>query len=593
MTLRKTRNTRKKTGCCIRRAGKVDYRASFPWRLLKKHEIPRQARDDMQEDLRFSSGLSCRACRDISSCQLRLLFACFALFVVTCLPIRALAAPPPNFLLVYIDDLGWTDTSVEMIKGNPETRSDFYQTPHLERLAREGMVFSDAYAPAPVCTPSRNAMLHGMTPARMLNSTLNYKLAKEEYRGKITIPQALKQANPDYVTAHFGKWHIPSVTPMKAGYDVTEKASGTGNGEGDFLDDMKTFLPEDDPKRMFSLTERTKTFISEQVKAERPFFVQLSHYSVHIWHDSLKETREKYRALPRPAKAMDSDYLPEVEISESAFKHNWLLNYAAMVEDTDRTFGDLLDHLDELGIEDNTYVIFTSDNGGGMRGNPPLRGAKADLTEGGIRVPFIVRGPGVPKGSYCGVPTAGWDLLPTLYELAGGTEPLPGELDGASLADVFRRGNEGNIVRAGKFLVFHFPWYNGEPESAIRQGDFKLLKNLDTRETALYDMRKDLSEQKDLTSDFPEVAASLEQQLTRYLDQVGAETVNQLRGFFLHDIETSWLGNAEKRVEALRPAADGDDPAAQKQLVEAEKYVTWLKEQVVFTRERMALNGED
>jgi len=503
------------------------------------------------------------------------------------------AGTPPNFVLVYIDDLGWTDTSVEMIKGKPETRSDFYQTPNLERLAREGMVFSDAYSPAPVCTPSRNAMLHGMTPARMLNSTLNTRSSKEEYRGKITIPQALKQANPDYVTAHFGKWHVPSITPVKAGYDVTEKASGTGNGEGDFLDDMKTFLPEDDPKRIFSLTERSKVFISEQVEAKRPFFLQLSHYSAHIWHGSLKATREKYRALPRPSKALESDYLPEDEVSESAFKHNWLLNYAAMIDDTDRAFGDLLDHLDDLGVADNTYVIFTSDNGGGVRGNAPLRGAKADLTEGGIRVPFVVRGPGVLEGGYCGVPTAGWDILPTLYDLAGGNAPLPEELDGASLADVFRRGDRGNVERHGNALVFHFPWYNGEPESAIRQGDFKLLKNLDTRKTALYDMREDLSEGNDLSAERPEMAATLEQKLTRYLDQVGAETVNQLRRFYLHDIETSWLENAEKRAEELRPAAKAGNAEAEKKLAEAEKYVGWLKEQVIFTRERMALSEEN
>jgi len=520
------------------------------------------------------------------------LFACFAYFVVTLYPIALSASSAPNFVLVYIDDLGWTDTSVEMIKGNPETRSDFYQTPHLERLAREGMVFSDAYAPAPVCTPSRNAMLHGMTPARMLNATLNPKVSKEVYRGKITIPQALKQATPDYVTAHFGKWHIPAITPVKAGFDVTEKASGTGNGEGDFLDDMKTFLPDDDPKRIFSLTKLTKSFISDQVEAERPFFVQLSHYSVHIWHDSLKATREKYRALPRPAKALESDYLPEEEISESAFKHNWLLNYAAMIDDTDRAFGDLLDHLDSLGIAENTYVIFTSDNGGGVRGNAPLRGAKADLTEGGIRVPFVVRGPGVPAGDYCGVPTAGWDILPTLYDLAGGKPPLPYELDGVSIADAFRKGNDGKVLRPGDSLVFHFPWYNGEPESAIRQGNYKLLKNLDTRKVALYDMRKDISEQNDLSGAHPEVAATLEQKLTRYLDQVGAETVNQLRRYYLHDIETSWLENAEKRAETLRRAVKAGDTVAQKQLAEAENYVSWLKEQVVFTRERMALSEE-
>ncbi len=292
------------------------------------------------------------------------------------------AEKAPNFVLVYIDDLGWTDTSVEMMAGRADTRSDFYQTPHLERFAKEGMVFSDAYASAPVCTPSRNAVLHGMTPARLLNSTLNSDVCKEEYRGIITIPQALKKVNSDYVTAHFGKWHISAITPAEAGYDVTD--GPTGNGEGDFQDDMKTALPDEDPKRMFSLTERSKTFISEQVEAGRPFFLQLSHYAVHIWHDSLYRTREKYRSLPRSSKARDGDDLPEDRISESAFKHDWLLNYAAMIEDMDRSFGTLLDALEMLGMANNTYVVFTSDNGGGMRGNGPLRGAKADLTEGGI-----------------------------------------------------------------------------------------------------------------------------------------------------------------------------------------------------------------
>ena len=167
---------------------------------------------------------------------------------------------PPNFLLVYIDDLGWTDTSVEMIQGRKDTRSDFYQTPHLERLAREGMVFSSAYAPAPVCTPSRNSMLHGMTPARMLNSTLHVQTSLEEYRGKITLPRALKQADPRYVAAHFGKWHNKTITPSKAGFDISD--GPTGNGEGDYMDDMKTHLPENDPKRIVSLTRRSKEFIS-------------------------------------------------------------------------------------------------------------------------------------------------------------------------------------------------------------------------------------------------------------------------------------------------------------------------------------------
>lgn len=500
-------------------------------------------------------------------------------------PMFLLGAAPPNFVLVYIDDLGWTDTSVEMVKGRADTRSDFYQTPNLERLASQGMVFSNAYAPAPVCTPSRNAMLHGMTPARMLNSTLNPDRAKQTYRGQITIPQALKRANPVYITAHFGKWHIPSLTPTEAGYDVS--GGPTGNGEGDYLDDMKTHLPEDDPKRLFSLTRQTNDFITKQVEAGRPFFVQLSHYAVHIWHDSLRETREKYRALPRPSRALDSDYLPEADIPANAFKHNWMLNYAAMVDDTDRVFGDLLDHLDQLGIADNTYVIFTSDNGGGMRGNAPLRGAKADLTEGGIRVPFLIRGPGIAKGSTSDVPTAGWDILPTLYDLAGGADPLPVDLDGVSLAKAIQGTPPDPNNRS---LIFHFPWYNGEPESAIRKGPYKLLKNLDTLETALYDVARDPGEKTDLSSSHPEIAHSLDQELETYLKSVDAETVNQLRGIFLANIEGSWLENAEKRAADLRTAAEAGDLDAGKQLDQAEKYVRWLKEQVVYTRERMALH---
>ena len=203
-----------------------------------------------------------------------------------------------------------------------------------------------------------------------------------------------------------------------------------------------------------------------------------------------------------------------------------------MVDDTDRAFIDLLDHLDALGITENTYVIFTSDNGGGLRGNKPLSGAKGDLTEGGIRVPFIIRGPGIPRNAYCSVPTAGWDLLPTYYELAGGVAELPSELDGVSIADAFHQGNAADIERSGDALIFHFPWYNGEPESSIRRGDFKLLKNLDTQVVALYKLSDDLSEKHDLKSFYPEIAASLEQQMMEYLDSVGAEDVNELRALF-------------------------------------------------------------
>ena len=303
----------------------------------------------------------------------------------------------PNFVLVYIDDLGWAETSVEMIEGREDTRSDFNRTPNLERLAREGMVLSSCYSPSALCAPSRNSLLHGMTPSRLRYTVLSAVEARKQYLGQITIPQALKKANSDYQTAHFGKWHNESIKPTEAGYDVTDGPNG--NGPGDFDDDGKTHLPEDDPKRIFSLTDKSIKFMKEQVAAERPFYLQLSHYANHIWHDSLKKTREKYKKLPKGKKYEKKDGLPDEEISIAMYNHGWIINYAAMLDDVDRAFGTLLDAINELGIDEETYVIFTSDNGGGFRGNAPLKAGKGSLYEGGIRMPSFVRGPGVKGGS--------------------------------------------------------------------------------------------------------------------------------------------------------------------------------------------------
>jgi arylsulfatase A-like enzyme len=266
-----------------------------------------------------------------------------------------LAAKAPNFVVIYIDDLGWAQTSVEMIEGDPETRSDYFQTPSLERLAEGGRVLSACYSPAPLCAPSRNSLLHGMTPARMRLTTLSAVEVKKEYSGQITIPKALKQADSNYVTAHFGKWHNECIKPAAAGYDVLD-GKNNGNGPGDFQDDGKTPLPDDDPKRIFSLSELTNEFMREQVEAGKPFYVQLSHYAMHIWHDSLQATRDKYKLLPRPKKGEDKDYVPEEEIPVGMYTNGWLINYAAMIEDTDTAFGTILDALDELGYRDDTHM---------------------------------------------------------------------------------------------------------------------------------------------------------------------------------------------------------------------------------------------
>lgn len=482
--------------------------------------------------------------------------------LLTSCTVKGLATEPPNFVLVYVDDLGWAETSVEMIKGRADTRSDYYQTPHIERMAREGMVLSACYSPSTLCAPSRNSLLHGMTPSRLRYTVLSSVEAKKQYIGKITIPQALKKANANYRTAHFGKWHNDSIKPLQAGYDVTDGPNG--NGPGDFADDGKTTLSELDPKRMFSLTEKSVQFMEQQVASKRPFFLQLSHYAMHIWHDSLKETREKYRKLPKGSKYQSKDDASEESVSISMYNHGWIINYAAMLDDMDRATGVLLDAIDELGIAKNTFVIFTSDNGGGFRGNTPLRGGKGSLYEGGIRMPTVVRGPGVSPGTYCDVPIVQWDFLQTFYDLAGGIQPLPPELDGGSLRDVFLRGNGGEVMRNTEPLVFHFPWHTGDPESVIRFGNFKLRKNLDSLKVELYDVVNDIRERNDLSASMPELVRKLDNQRSRYLDSVNAETVTLIRRNYVDLLEGGWIANGRKRFEKLKADLHADPTNKQK-----------------------------
>ena len=468
----------------------------------------------------------------------------------------------PNFVLVYMDDLGWAETSVEMIEGREDTRSDFNRTPNLERLARGGMVLSSCYSPSALCAPSRNSLLHGMTPSRLRYTVLSAVEARKQYLGQITIPQALKKANPDYQTAHFGKWHNESIKPTEAGYDVTDGPNG--NGPGDFNDDGKTHLPEDDPKRIFSLTDKSIKFMREQVAAERPFYLQLSHYANHIWHDSLKKTREKYKKLPKGKKYEKKDGLPDEEIPIAMYNHGWIINYAAMLDDVDRAFGTLLDAIDELGIDEETYVIFTSDNGGGFRGNAPLKAGKGSLYEGGIRMPSFVRGPGVKGGSYCKVPVVQWDFLQTFYDLAGGSVPLPEDLDGGSLRDVFEKGDRGRVNRNTKDLIFHFPWHTGVAESVIRSGKYKLRKDLDSLEIELFDLDKDLGEKNNLAPDMPDLVRKLDKKRARYLESVNAETVTLTRRNYVELLEGGWIENGRKRLAKLKAELLADPSNKQK-----------------------------
>ena len=491
----------------------------------------------------------------------RLLVALLAAGIASFAGIAAVCAdrpPRPNIVLVLTDDLGWADTSVRMMADRSDSGSDFFRTPHLERLTREGMVFSDAYSPAPVCSPTRDSILYGRTPARLHHAVLIGKASVPT--GAMTIPQMLKAIDPSYVTAHFGKWGCTPKSPEAAGFDVSDGNTDNFHGDWRAIDDKRP-LPEDDPKRIFSVTRRAGDFMTQQVATGRPFYLRISHYAVHVGHQSLPQTRDKYRNLPRPRKAIDQDYEDPATFSESFFRDNWLLNYAAMIEDLDTGLGMLLDKLDQLGIADNTLVFFTSDNGGGFRGNAPLHGGKADLWEGGIRVPLAVRGPGISAGADCNVPVAGWDFWPTFRELAGGQGPLPAGIDGGSLVRLLKAGNQGHVIRATDALIFHFPWFDGVPESAIRLANFKLMENLNTGETRLFDLSTDIGESQDLSRQMPQKVQELHARLTQYLESVGAETIEQNRRNRiqqLREFEVRERKQIEKLREQLRAAEAGE-----------------------------------
>jgi arylsulfatase A-like enzyme len=459
-----------------------------------------------------------------------------AVLCLACTASRAASRERPNFVIFYTDDQGWADTSVRMMKDRADSASDFHRTPHLERLAREGLVFSNAYSPAPTCTPSRISIQYGKTTARIGQTVVHDVLAKK--RGincaeERSLAHVIKAADPRYVTAHFGKGM--AIRRMDAsGYDITDEDepgdSGNGNFHGDWVGVKdKRPLPADDPKRIFSLTRKATAFIRDRAGDRRPFFMMVSHYAVHVHHAALASTIEKYRALPRGAACGDRDYAPPEEMPKGYRIGSWALQYAAMIENLDTSLGSIMDALDHAGIAGDTYVVFTSDNGGGFRrSNGPLSGGKARLLEGGLRVPTVVRGPGVLRGEHCDVPVVQWDLLPTLHDLCGSREPLPADVDGGSWRAVLERGNEGEVRRPNPFLVFHYPYYAGAPVSAIRMGDYKFLRQLQTGETRLHDVARDLGEKRNLVDEMPGKARGLASLLDGYLREVDAEKLEDM-----------------------------------------------------------------
>lgn len=422
---------------------------------------------------------------------------------------RQTTSRPPNFIILMGEGQGWNSTSVQMDDAVPASKSSFIHTPNLERLAREGMRFANAYAASPRCTPSRASLLTGKTAA-LLKMTFVGQGARSEAdnsrklippqpslelpEAELTIADMLKSAG--YTTAHFGKWHVGRANPAKHGFDENDGANNNGGPEN---------AGEPNPKQAYLTTEKGIDFVTRQTKAGKPFLLHISQYGGRGEAEAKTETVEAIRKRGLDARQIGA---------------------TAVAEDVDINIGLLLKKLDELGIAANTYVIYTTDHGTPGRSNGPLNNGKGSLLEGGIRVPFIIRGPSVKAGVCSHTRVASFDLLPTIAELANIKTPLPTSIEGGSLAATLRGDGKAAVKRPREEMIFHFPHYdldNDGPATVMLLGNLKAYKSYETGELRLYDLSKDLGEKNDLAKQIPDKAAELDRRLTEYLKSVNAQ----------------------------------------------------------------------
>jgi len=442
----------------------------------------------------------------------------------------------PNFVFILVDDLGWRDLGCY--------GSTFYETPNVDRLAAGGMKFTDAYAACPVCSPTRASIMTGKYPARVgitdwipgfktgnkdpevLNTPedLHY-LPYEE----TTLAEAFKEAG--YDTFFAGKWHLGEKPyhPDRHGFDINLGGNHMGQPKGGY------FAPYDNPELMDGpdgeyLTDRlgdeSVRFLGS--REGDPFLLYLSFYTVHTPIQPRKDHEEKYKKkLAGRPDLTGTQFYVEGESKVRLTQDNPA--YAAMVQSMDENVGKVLDALDDLGIADDTVVIFMSDNGGlstvpraGPTSNLPLRAGKGWLYEGGIREPMIVRWPGVTEpGGTCGVPVTSTDFYPTMLEMAGLPLRPDQHADGVSLAPLLR--GEASIDREAVF--WHFPHYHGsrsKPGGAVRAGDFKLIEFFEGNRLELYNLKEDIGETKNLVDALPEKVRELKALLDTWRVDVGA-----------------------------------------------------------------------
>lgn len=447
--------------------------------------------------------------------------------------VAAQVASRPNFVFILADDYGWTDTSYN--------GSKFYETPNLDRLAREGMVFTDGYSASPVCSPTRSAIMTGKYPAR-LHVTAHLQGASNRLHftrvlqpnarlalplTETTIAEVLGAAG--YRTACIGKWHLGAkgFLPSDQGFQVSHAGDEAGSTSSFFYPKWKTKVALDGAEGEY-LTDRLTTLAVEFIRENRnrPFFLYLPHFAVHT---PIEGKPEKVRKYERKSSETNPQNYAE---------------YAAMVESLDEGVGRVLAELDAQGLAQKTLVIFTADNGGvvsrewkkrPITSNLPLRAGKGHLYEGGIRVPSIARMPGLTKpGSVCKVPILSVDYAPTLAELAG--VAMKG-VDGVSI----RRLLGGAETLPRRDIFWHYPHYSpqlGRPSAAIRSGNYKLILFFEDNRVELYNLSSDIGESQNLAAGEPRRAKEMRARLEKWLHATGAQIPQPNPGYdAMRDLE--------------------------------------------------------
>jgi arylsulfatase A-like enzyme len=421
-----------------------------------------------------------------------------------------------NIVFILADDLGWNQVGYHGV--------DFYETPHIDKIAADGMQFSNAYASDPVCSPTRAGIMTGKHPARL--HLTDYIPGSPYPHARLTTPQQIaglpleavtiaeKVKEKGYVTGHFGKWHLSKDKNYQPGRPQDPGSQG--------FDDIFTSVkpkpdadPDGDAHHTIEITENALRFIEEN--KDKPFFCYVPYHTVHRPLMENADLIAKYEAKDGSEKAINNPIM------------------GAMIERMDTGVGQIIAKLQELGLTENTVVIFYSDNGGfeQLQDQAPLRGGKAMVLEGGIRVPLAIKWPGVVKpGSISESLVTSEDHFPTIMEILG-IEYTKNEIDGVSLIPLLKQ--TGDLERTA--LYWHYPHYHHQgyqPGGAIRVGDYKLIEWFEPsimgteEQINLYNLKEDIGETKDLSKEMPDFARQLRQKLHDWRQVTGVQemTVN-------------------------------------------------------------------